>query len=200
MKLRVKRSLFLVHRWFGVAMCTLFALWFATGIVMMYVEYHELTEEERVATLAPLDMRTVAVSVDEAVAASELHGGVATIALSTIGVRPAYRLRGASGELAIVYADDGTRFTGHSPDSALAVAQHSGFAARRQLATYERSVDVDQWTVSAVLDEHRPLHRVAIGDAQGTVVYVSNTTGQVVRDTHRTERVWNWLGSTIHWI
>jgi hypothetical protein len=200
MKLRVKRSLFLVHRWFGVAMCALFALWFATGIIMMYVEYPELTEEERLAALPPIDFGTVAVSLDAAVAASHLNEKVATVTLSTIGVRPAYRLRGAGGELAVIYADDGTRFKGHSPDSALAVAEHSGFAAKGQLATYERTVDVDQWTVSAVLDEHRPLHRLAIGDPLGTVVYVSSATGQIVRDTHRSERLWNWLGSTIHWI
>ena len=59
MKLRVKRYLYLVHRWFGVGMCVLFAMWFATGIIMMYVEYPELTEEERLATLAPLDFAGV---------------------------------------------------------------------------------------------------------------------------------------------
>jgi hypothetical protein len=196
----MKRSLYLVHRWFGIAMCTLFALWFATGIVMMYVEYPELTEEERLAMLAPLDFTRVAVSVEEAIAASKLEGNMATITLSSIGARPAYRFRNDAGDAAIVHADDGSRFAGHVPASAVAAAQHSGFAADGALVTYDRKIDVDQWTVSAVLDEHRPLHRVAIGDDRGTFVYVSDTTGQVVRDTHRTERLWNWLGSTLHWI
>ena len=200
MKLRIKRSLYLVHRWVGVGMCALFALWFATGIVMMYVEYPELTEEERLAMLAPVDFGRVAVSVDEAIAASGLDLDVATITLSAIGLRPAYRLRDDSGRLAVIYADDGSRFAGQAPASALAAVQHSQLAADGQLATYERTIDVDQWTVSAVLDEHRPLHRVAIGDELGTTVYVSSTTGQIVRDTHRTERLWNWLGSTLHWI
>ncbi len=200
MKLRIKRSLFLVHRWFGVAMCTLFAMWFATGIIMMYVEYPELTEEERLATLPPLDFSRVTLSVDDAVGASKLDGRIATIALSPIGARPAYRLRSDAGAVAVVYADDGSRFAGHVPASAVAAAQHSGFAADGALATFDATVDVDQWTVSAVLDEHRPLHRVAIGDERGTVVYVSDTTGQIVRDTHRAERMWNWLGSTFHWI
>jgi hypothetical protein len=200
MKLRLKRWLYLVHRWFGVGMCSLIALWFATGIVMMYVEYPELTEGERLATLPPLDFDGVALSVDEAVAASGLAGEVATITLSAIGARPAYRLRTDAGGLAVVYADDGSRFEGHEPAAALAVARHSGFVTDGELATYDRTVDVDQWTVSAVLDEHRPLHRVAVGDEGGTVVYVSDTTGQIVRDTHRAERFWNWLGSTLHWI
>lgn len=200
MKLRAKRSLFLVHRWFGVAMCLLFALWFGTGIIMMYVEYPELTEEERLDALAPLDLAAVAVTVDDAIAVSGLERAVATVALSPIGVRPAYRLRDDAGGLAVVYADDGSRFEGHSPATALATVQQSGFAAAGQLATYERTIDVDQWTVSSILDEHRPLYRVAIGDERGTVVYVSSSTGQIVRDTHRAERAWNWLGSTIHWI
>lgn len=200
MKLRLKRSLYLVHRWLGVVMCVLFAMWFATGIIMMYVEYPELTEEERLATLPALDFGQVRISVDEAVAASGFAGNIATITLAAIGPRPAYRLRADAGGLAVVYADDGTMFAGHSPPSAVDVAQHSGFAANGELATYDRALDVDQWTVSAVLDEHRPLHRVTLGDARGTVVYVSDTTGQIVRDTHRTERFWNWLGSTLHWI
>jgi uncharacterized iron-regulated membrane protein len=29
---------------------------------------------------------------------------------------------------------------------------------------------------------------------------VSDNSGQIVLDTHRNERFWNWLGSTIHWI
>jgi hypothetical protein len=65
---------------------------------------------------------------------------------------------------------------------------------------YDGQRDFDQWTVSNALDEHRPLHRVHAFDANRIVLYVSSTTGQIVRDTNRTERFWNWLGSTIHWI
>ena len=200
MKLRVKRSLFLVHRWFGVAMCMLFALWFATGIIMMYVEYPELTEEERLDALAPLDLAAVAVSVDDAIAVSGLErrrGYRRAVAhRSTAGVPPARRRRRAGGRLRRRRHSVRGPFAGDGP----AAVQHSGFAAAGQLATYERTIDVDQWTVSSILDEHRPLHRVAIGDERGTVVYVSSSTGQIVRDTHRAERAWNWLGSTIHWI
>ena len=180
MKLRLKRWLYLVHRWFGVGMCLMIALWFATGIIMMYVEYPELTEEERLATLPPIDFGRVALSADDAVAASGLAGEIETVTLSAIGARPAYRLRANAGGLAVVYADDGSRFEGHEA-AALAAAQHSGFVTQGELVTYDREVDVDQWTVSAVLDEHRPLHRLVVGDGGGTVVYVSDTTGQIVR-------------------
>lgn len=200
MKLRLKRSLFLVHRWFGVFMCSLFALWFATGVIMMYVEYPELTEEERLATLPSIDFGRVTLSAKQAVAASGLHGQLAAVSLASAGARPAYRIRSDQGEVIVVYADDGLLVAGRSPAVALATVQHSGFAAPDVAPRYDGLINVDQWTVSTVLDEHRPLHRVIVGDARGTVVYVSSSTGQIVRDTDRVERLWNWIGSTIHWI
>ncbi len=51
------RALILLHRWLGVAFCLLFAMWFATGIVMHFVPFPALTETERFAGLAPIDSR-----------------------------------------------------------------------------------------------------------------------------------------------
>ena len=46
-----KRWLYLVHRWLGVLLCSVFALWFISGIVMMYVGYPKLTPAERLEHL-----------------------------------------------------------------------------------------------------------------------------------------------------
>jgi len=78
--------------------------------------------------------------------------------------------------------------------------QLSGFARAGGKPRHLALLEMDQWTVSAVLDAHRPLHKVALDDAAGTILYVSDRSGQIVRDTNRNERFWNWLGSTIHWI
>ena len=40
-------------------------LWFASGIVMMYVEYPELTEEERLRSLPELDISSIEYGLDE---------------------------------------------------------------------------------------------------------------------------------------
>ena len=49
-------------------------------------------------------------------------------------------------------------------------------------------------------DAHRPLYRIALNDPAGTELYVSSATGEVVLDTTRYERVWNYVGSVAHWI
>ncbi len=60
-------------------------------------------------------------------------------------------------------------------------------------------VELDQWSFGR-LTAHRPLYRVDADDAAGSVLYVSSRTGELVRDTTRGERAWNWAGSVIHWI
>src|ERR1700685_2319649 len=64
------RALILLHRWLGVAFCLLFAMWFASGIVMHFVPFPALTEAERFAGLAPIDLPDVRHSPTQAVAAS----------------------------------------------------------------------------------------------------------------------------------
>ncbi len=49
-------------------------------------------------------------------------------------------------------------------------------------------------------DPHRPLYRLELADGAGTNVYVSSRTGEIVQDTTRAERAWNWLGAVPHWI
>ena len=61
-------------------------------------------------------------------------------------------------------------------------------------------IDIDQWTITGSLNPSRPLHKVALNDDAGTVLYISDRDGRVVRDTTGRERFWNWPGSTIHWI
>jgi hypothetical protein len=198
---KIKRFLFLFHRWLGVVLCLWFALLFASGIIMMYVEYPELTEEERLQQLEPLNTAALRVSLVDAAARSGSNE-FSSIKLSQVLGRPAYQLVTPDGNLTTVFADDGAVLNGVDAQQALLAVKRSGFVAPAQVArvSYDALVEIDQWTVSSALHASRPLHKVLVNDAQDTVLYVSARSGQIVRDTHRTERFWNWLGSTVHWI
>ena len=82
--------------------------------------------------------------------------------------------------------------------SARAHAQARGLAAAP--ATIGARESHDQWTVANGFDGHRPLYRMVLDDAAATQLYVSGVTGEVVLDTTRFERGWNWAGSVVHWI
>ncbi|MDT8429166.1 MAG: PepSY domain-containing protein [Pseudomonadales bacterium] len=198
--MRLKPWLYFLHRWLGIGMCLLIALWFASGIVMMYVDYPQLTETERVQNLLPLDSAAIRMTVNQAMRYQGAEPVVSDLRLSSLMGRPLWQLRYHNGAMSTIFADTGQPLRGVDAEQALEVVRHSGFGAAGFALAHEGLVDIDQWTVSAAPATLRPLHKISIADGQGTVVYVSAVSGQIVRDTRRQERLWNWVGSTIHWI
>ena len=205
-----KRWLFLIHRWLGVLLCAFFAMWFVSGVVMMYVGYPKLTQAERLAHLPPLRSATVALEPDEALRQAGITGPLQDLRLAVAsagravylavpapqdGAPHAHRARAA----VVIDAATGEVLAGvgkhHAIASALAFAQ-----GRTEDIQHLGEVTEDAFTHSRALDAHRPLHRLHLGDSEGTVVYVSGTTGEVVRDATRTERLWNYAGAWIHWL
>ncbi|MCK1679864.1 PepSY domain-containing protein [Bradyrhizobium sp. 147] len=193
-------AIVLLHRWLGIAFCLLFAMWFATGIVMHFVPFPSLTEAERFAGLVPLDREETRIPVAGAVAASGIADAT-RVRLIQRSDGAVYIVSGPSRQRAI-RAADGNDASVKSADVALAIAQ--AHARQREIdASHARIVgraDVDQWSVPNGFDRHRPLFRVALGVAAGTEVYVSSLTGEIVLDTTRRERGWNLVGSVLHWI
>lgn len=193
-------TIVLSHRWLGIAFGLLFAMWFATGIVMHFVPFPSLTEAERFAGLAPVEPVEVRIAVADAVTASGI-GDATRARLIQRSDGPIYIVSGPS-HVGAVRASDGRDAAVISADVALAIAQaharQRGIDAAR--AAIVAHADYDQWSVPNGFDRHRPLFRIALGDAAGTEVYVSSRTGEIVLDTTRRERGWNLAGSVLHWI
>ena len=191
------RFLVLVHRWLGVAFCLLVATWFATGIVMHFVPFPAPQEDERVA--AAIDVARVEHGPGEAVAASGVSGAT-RVRLIERSDGPVYLIYGRSGVKA-VRADNLLDGAVKTEQAALAIA--TDYARRgTDLSNAEVTgvVHHDQWTLSAEYDAHRPLYRIALGNAAATELYVSSTSGEVVLATTGRVRTWNYAGSILHWI
>lgn len=193
-------AIVLLHRWLGIAFCLLFAMWFASGIVMHFVPFPSLTEAERFAGLVPVERAGVTMAVADAIATSGIADAT-RVRLVRRSDGPVYVVSGSS-RLRAVRASDGRDASVLSPEVALAIAQAD--ARQRGLDAAHAAVvahaDYDQWSVPNGFDRHRPLFRVALGDAAGTEVYVSSRTGEIVLDSTRSERGWNLAGSVLHWI
>jgi hypothetical protein len=194
---RLRRWLYLGHRWLGIACCVLFAIWFASGVVMMYVAFPNLDAKERWAALPDLSWSKVRISPDQAMAAAELKTFPRELRLVMQDGEPVYRLPGADGQRKAISAVDGRALGDISPETAVAVARHHPAAVAPVLLGI---VDRDQWSVTARFDPLRPLFLIGLGDAAGTELYVSQRSGEIVLDTRRHERAWNWLGAIPHWI
>ncbi|MET0706574.1 MAG: PepSY domain-containing protein [Tardiphaga sp.] len=194
---KLRRWLYIGHRWIGIATCLLFAMWFMSGVVMMYVAFPGLSDKERLAALPDIAWDKVQLSPDRIMAQAGIPAFPRDLRLHMLDDEPVYRLTGWDGKRQTLSAVDGRVIDGVPLERALAVARlYPGAADVQFIETVER----DQWSVVARFDTLRPLYQIALNDAAGTRLYVSSRSGEIVLDTSTTERVWNWLGSIPHWI
>lgn len=195
--MKIKRHLYLWHRWLGIFLCLFIALWFVSGVVMLYVGYPKLTPAEHLARLPVLDPRTCCISAADALRASGVEQPPASLRLTSVAGTPRYLLGYADGRSVAVDARSGERIERVDADQALASArQFDGSVA----AHYREQVQEDTWSRSRVLDGDRPLHVVQLDDAEQRLLYISSRSGAVVRDATWNERAWNWLGAWLHWL
>ncbi len=220
-----KRLLYLFHRWAGIVLCLFFALWFVSGIFMMYVEFPQLSKPERLVGSAAAEL------LGRDADAGGRAGEAAVEGLHAQGdaecVRASRRRRArATSDGTLDPPGDDRRAAGVCDSARQWSAAASRVRGQRRGATkchdgdgrggrgrvqqrsanthttlaFDGSVQTDQWTVSAALNDHRPLLKYAVDDPAGTVLYVSSVTGEVVRDTHGTERVLNYFAAVTHWL
>jgi uncharacterized iron-regulated membrane protein len=195
------------HRYLGFTLGALFLAWFLSGMVMMYVGFPALLAEERRRGLSPLPEHWP-VSVEQAARAASLAGPPGRIRLGAHLGRPLYHFQALDGgPWNSVYADTGESLGSVPSGEAIQVAREFWQRARGGHAEMSDSASVasnpieyDQWTLSTPLNPWRPFHRVVLGDREGTQLYISARTGEVVRDTQRWERGWNYLGAVVHWL
>ena len=209
---RLKRWLFLVHRWLGIGICLLFAMWFLSGMVMMYVGYPKLTEEERLRHLPRLQADARLLAPAQALAAAGIAGPLDELRLAaSSGGRPVYVATPARGDApaghkpppkgsgaVVIDAASGQRL--QAVDAARALASAAAYAGPATRLDYLGTIDEDAFTHSRALDPHRPLHKIELDDAERTLLYISGRSGEVVRDATRNERLWNYAGAWIHWL
>lgn len=193
---RLKRWLYIVHRWLGIASCILFAMWFVSGLVMIYVPFPALTRSERLVGLPEIDWNLVHILPGPSPRAAGLDTPPRVMVLEMRGGLPVWRVRADDGGERTISALDATLQLPPTEGQARAIAERFGHGSALGVERIER----DQWTVAGGFDRHRPLWKVALAGSDGRVLYVSGKTGAVVLDTGRSERFWNWLGSVPHWL
>jgi uncharacterized iron-regulated membrane protein len=191
-----KRWLFLTHRWIGVATCLLCAIWFVSGLVMLYVPYPSWSDDERIAMLPPVDAESIKILPDDALDTAKAKGAPATFRIEMMAGEPVYRLTSPAGPVSIS-ARTGKIITNVAQQDA---ERHLASVYPGMRPTLIALVDRDQWTVTRRFDAHRPLYQFALNDSADTLVYVSSRSGEIVQNATRAERFWNWLGAVPHWV
>lgn len=173
------------------------ALWFVSGIVMLFVGYPKLTATEHLQSLPDLSSQQDYIDVDEALSVTGKTSSPSSIRLSSIANTPVFLFMFPEEGMAAVNANTGELIDSVSPQQALLSANQFNKTAETE---YIGLVDKDAWTQSSALNPERPLHVIKLNDAAQRLIYISSHTGRIVRDATLNERRWGWLGAWLHWI
>jgi len=184
------RWLVIVHRYLGVALGGLMLLWCLSGMVMLFVAYPSVSQDERLARLPRIDWAHCCV-IDGAAAP---QAEVRSARIEQLGAAPVLRLRLAGEPQRLIDLSNGHVLAGAGRADALAVAEAWG----QPIAVVP--LIRDQWTVGGEFNRDRPFWRIRLGDRQGTDIYVSRASGEVIQRTTRTSRLLNGLGAVPHWL
>ncbi|MBB5862862.1 hypothetical protein [Xanthomonas sp. 3058] len=182
-----------LHRWFGVALCLAFAVWFSSGIVMLFVPFPALPDSARRAGSDPLALARVHIAPATALS---IGGGGDGMRLISVAGRPRYVIDQAT-LVRSIDARSGALLGMLDSAQARTVAARFAHARVRRLVG---PLQVDQWSVHQHFDAWRPFYRAELDDAAGTELYVSARSGEVMQRTRASERRWNWLGAIPHWL
>jgi hypothetical protein len=185
------------HRWLGLALCLLFVLWFASGIVLMYWGFPEVTSGRRFEQAEALPPPAVRISPEVAYRRLQRPGQPDSARLGMLDGRPVFRFRTGPRE-SIVYADTGDLLAAVPRDMALRIAARWSGRPAREASIEGPLHDPDQWTVSGEFRALRPLFKFSWPDGQE--VYISNATGDVVQCTTRDSRLAAYFGAIPHWL
>jgi hypothetical protein len=191
-------SLIFFHRWLGILVGLMFVIWSLSGIVLMYAGIPHMTAGERLHRLPALDLATVSVTPAEAL--GQVQGAPFRLRVSMHGDRPVYRINTGFvfGNWTVVYADTGERVP--DLDAEAATAWLTDF-----LPDYEGGFVVettlqgpDMFTHSPGIQNHMPMHRIALDDASDTEYYMSAGSMEPVMKTTFWTRILGFSGYNMH--
>ncbi|HET9219370.1 MAG TPA: PepSY domain-containing protein [Terriglobia bacterium] len=186
----IRKGLIGVHRYLGIALSLLFVVWFVSGIGMMFAGgMPRLNPREKLYRESTIDLSQIKFTP------SRLLGEERTTYAGTVSVRsllgrPVYHIDGQT-----IFADDGTVLDGIDKATALKIAgEFLGVANPPERTQHTFLTESDQWTLT---ERRLPLHKITVND--GTELYVSAETGEVVQKTTRGSRALAWVAAIPHW-
>lgn len=203
----VNKSIQWLHKWTGIIIAAFFAMWFISGIILLYHKYPRVTEEDRYRHMESLKAETLpdlhnipgladTTRVKNLSVCRERGKNVWTISgissrkENPMDVRPVIADRFVFAD-STLYPLDKISATGI--DSIACVWANSDAIAKVDTLTRR-----GQWILYERYDRNLPILKYSFDNPEKTEIFISQDTGEVVQASTRSERVWSWFGAIPH--
>jgi uncharacterized iron-regulated membrane protein len=206
----MKRLLFLIHRWSGVALALFMVLWFFSGLLIVYASQLNQTRVQqwaRAEILAPesgwlslgetLKRSGAAFAQTPTEAAALGLPSVHEARLVRVAGNPLWQIEDSKGQRLALSAIDGT-VQRISADDALSIASLWAGNSGGGQAVPQFIETLDNPAILRNAEYLKPFHRVSLSDGKGSELLISARTGEIVHASTTVERAMYWAGSWVH--
>src|SRR6185295_16080449 len=168
------RATVITHRYLGVAVGLLVLMWFASGIVMIYVPFPAVSAKDHYRILPSIDWNTCC---DFAAQPYQDNDPMRVVQLETIAGEPVLKVQieGGGGRIGSLAPGSPVINVDESKLSAIALTAAARLIGEGAQAVAAQSIDYDQWTIAGEYGAHRPLFRIAFSDPERTNIYISSS-------------------------
>ena len=168
-----KYSTFL-HKWLGLVIGIQVVLWVAGGFVMSYFPIEQVRGEHNIAEVSPIAFGADYPLAPVSFVLEQVSEPVLEVKLKSLVTLPVYEVTYESGEIDLFHALEAKQLTPLPAETAVVIAE-ADFAGAAALGAA-------QWLTEHNLEYRAelPVWRIDMNDAEGTHLYVSPQTGQVV--------------------
>jgi uncharacterized iron-regulated membrane protein len=224
----MKRLLFEVHRWAGIALALFMLLWFFSGLLIIYAEPTAPSRAEQLANANVLLPESNWLSAGEAWERSaaqrkeiasakkepaadkkpslatsdnkQATGGdeIVEARLLQQAREPVWIIEDKRGQHFSLSAIDGSLHK-TSSDQALKIAANWLHTKTGRIADNLGFIEtIEKPAILRNQEGLSPFHRIAVNDLAGSELLISARTGEVVNDATRVQRGFYWAGNWIH--
>jgi hypothetical protein len=197
MNRNLKKVLIKIHQYLGFFLCIFFVMWFISGMFMMYVNFPEITDQQKLAANKNM-IGSRFLLPSEVLQKHHITSCPSTYTLEMLLDRPVYRWT-SKDQLITIFADNGTKLK--SIEILLAKKIALQFVKKDvDVASVETLFQLDQWIPREKFMKYMPIYKVHMNDDSKTTIYVSSVNGEVVQMHTLKQRILSWLGPIPHWI
>ncbi|MDO9103708.1 MAG: PepSY domain-containing protein [Methylovulum sp.] len=212
---KLKRLLFEVHRWVGIALAAFMLMWFFSGLMIMYAPTITQTRTQQLAhaeTLAPaMSWLSLGAAWERSAeqrkalakpkAKEAKDDDVATSIMDARLVRsadePLWLIEDSKGQRYALSALDGLLHN-TSVDQALKIAEHWHEASTGgDIVQASHLATIDKTIMLRNQDALAPFYQIGVGH-DGEQLLISSRTGEVLHASTRIGRAFYWAGNWLH--
>lgn len=191
----IHQLLLSTHRILGTALSILFAMWFLSGLVMIYHTFPRVSPADRRAKMECLEAGSLPAWEDVARRVPEGEKIVGVTLDRYLG-QTVFHIRTDRG------AHDIPAEAGDSLPQvdSLRIRQVAALWCDAPVERVDTLRALDQWIPFGSLKREFPIYKFHFQDDARHELYISSRTGAVLQLTDRGSRFWAWLGAIPHWV